>query len=81
MQKYDLEAIPVVDEMGRLVGRITIDDIIDVIRDEADQDYQLAAGISKDEADDSILEHTKARLPWLVLALLRFYLCKSARII
>jgi magnesium transporter len=54
--------------MGRLVGRITIDDIIDVIRDEADQDYQLA-GISKDvEADDSILEHTKARLPWLVLA-------------
>jgi magnesium transporter len=71
MQKYDLEAIPVVDEMGRLVGRITIDDIIDVIRDEADQDYQMAAGISKDvEADDSILEHTKARLPWLVLALL-----------
>jgi magnesium transporter len=68
--KNDLEAIPV-DEMGRLVGRITIDDIIDVIRDEADQDYQLAAGISKDvEADDSILEHTKARLPWLVLALL-----------
>jgi magnesium transporter len=64
--KNDLEAIPV-DEMGRLVGRITIDDIIDVIRDEADQDYQLAAGISKDvEADDSILEHTKARLPWLV---------------
>ena len=71
MQKYDLEAIPVVDEMGRLVGRITIDDIIDVIKDEADKDYQLAAGISKDvEADDSILELTKARLPWLVLALI-----------
>jgi magnesium transporter len=71
MQKYDLEAIPVVDAMGRLVGRITIDDIIDVIRDEADKDYQLAAGISQDvEADDSILELTKARLPWLVLALL-----------
>ena len=71
MQKYDLEAIPVVDELGRLVGRITIDDIVDVIKDEADEDYQLAAGISKDvEADDSILEHTKARLPWLVLALL-----------
>ena len=70
MQKYDLEAIPVVDEMGRLVGRITIDDIIDVIKDEADKDYQLAAGISQDvEADDSILELTKARLPWLVLAL------------
>lgn len=71
MQKYDLEAIPVIDELGRLVGRITIDDILDVIKDEADKDYQLAAGISQDvEADDSILELTKARLPWLVLALL-----------
>ena len=71
MQKYDLEAIPVVDELGRLVGRITIDDIVDVIKDEADKDYQLAAGISQDvEADDSILELTRARLPWLVLALL-----------
>lgn len=70
MQKYDLEAIPVIDELGRLVGRITIDDIVDVIKDEADKDYQLAAGISQDvEADDSILELTKARLPWLVLAL------------
>lgn len=71
MQKYDLEAIPVVDEMGRLVGRITIDDIVDVIKEEADKDYQLAAGISQDvEADDSVIELTKARLPWLVLALL-----------
>ena len=61
MQKYDLEAIPVVDELGRLVGRITIDDIIDVIKEEADKDYQLAAGISQDvEADDSILELTKS---------------------
>jgi magnesium transporter len=71
MQKYDLEAIPVVDEMGRLVGRITIDDIVDVIKEEADKDYQLAAGISQDvEADDSILDLTRARLPWLMLALL-----------
>lgn len=71
MQKYDLEAIPVVDELGRLVGRITIDDIVDVIKDEADKDYQLAAGISQDvEADDSIIQLTRARLPWLVLALL-----------
>lgn len=70
MQKYDLEAIPVIDELGRLVGRITIDDIVDIIKEEADKDYQLAAGISQDvEADDSILELTKARLPWLVLAL------------
>ena len=71
MSKYDLEAIPVVDEIGRLVGRITIDDIVDVIREEADKDYQLAAGISQDvEADDSIWEHTRARLPWLLLGLL-----------
>src|SRR5574343_399586 len=70
MQKYDLEAIPVVDEMGRLVGRITIDDIVDVIKEEADKDYKLAAGISQDvEADDSILDLTRARMPWLVLAL------------
>jgi magnesium transporter len=70
MQKYDLEAIPVVDELGRLVGRITIDDVVDVIKEEAEKDYQLAAGISQDvEADDSILDLTKARLPWLVLAL------------
>ena len=70
MQKYDLEAIPVVDETGRLVGRITIDDIVDVIKEEADRDYQMAAGISQDvEADDSIWELTKARLPWLLLAL------------
>ncbi|WP_088340291.1 magnesium transporter [Robiginitalea sediminis] len=71
MSKYDLEAIPVVDEIGRLVGRITIDDIVDVIREEADKDYQLAAGISQDvEADDSIWELTRARLPWLFLGLI-----------
>ncbi|HLV52152.1 MAG TPA: magnesium transporter, partial [Flavobacterium sp.] len=71
MQKYDLEAIPVVDETGRLVGRITIDDIVDVIKEEADKDYQMAAGISQDvEADDSIWNLTKARLPWLLLALI-----------
>lgn len=70
MQKYDLEAIPVVDQKGVLVGRITIDDIVDFIKEEAEKDYQLAAGISQDvEADDNIYELTKARLPWLVLGL------------
>jgi magnesium transporter len=70
MAKYDLEAIPVVDDNNVLVGRITIDDIIDVIRDEADKDYQMAAGFSQDvEANDTIWELTKARLPWLILAL------------
>ncbi len=71
MSKYDLEAIPVVDEIGRLVGRITIDDIVDVIKEEAERDYQMAAGISQGvEADDSIWVLTKARLPWLFLGLL-----------
>ncbi len=70
MQKYDLEAIPVVDENETLLGRITIDDIVDVIKEEAEKDYQLAAGITQEvEADDSILDHTKARLPWLILGL------------
>ncbi|MDX1720366.1 MAG: magnesium transporter, partial [Salegentibacter mishustinae] len=70
MQKYDLEAIPVVDEMGRLVGRITIDDIVDFIKEEAEKDYQMASGISENvEADDSLLRLTRARLPWLVLGL------------
>ena len=71
MQKYDLEAIPVVDELGRLVGRITIDDIVDVIKEEAEKDYQMAAGLVEDvEADDTIWELTRARLPWLFLGLL-----------
>lgn len=70
MQKYDLEAIPVVDDNQVLLGRITIDDIVDVIREEADKDYQLAAGITQDvEADDSIFDLTKARIPWLFLGL------------
>ena len=70
MSKYDLEAIPVVDDQKQLQGRITIDDIVDFIKDEAEEDYLLAAGISNDvEADDSILELTKARLPWLILGL------------
>ena len=71
MSKYDLEAIPVVNNKNELLGRITIDDIVDVIKEEADKDYQLAAGISNDvEADDTIFELSKARLPWLFLGLL-----------
>lgn len=71
MSKYDLEAIPVVNKKRQLLGRITIDDIVDVIKEEADKDYQLAAGISNDvEADDTIIELTRARLPWLFLGLL-----------
>jgi magnesium transporter len=61
----------VVDDNKMLLGRITIDDIVDYIKDEADKDYQLAAGIASDvEADDTIIELTRARLPWLILGLI-----------
>lgn len=71
MEKYDLIALPVVDEEGVLVGRITIDDAVDVIIEEAEKDYQLASGISEDvESDDSIIDLTRARLPWLLIGLL-----------
>jgi len=71
MSKYDLEAIPVIDEKKHLVGRITIDDIVDFIKEEAEEDYLIAAGIQGDvEADDSIFQLTIARLPWLFLGLI-----------
>ena len=71
MQKYDLGAIPVIDKNKKLLGRITIDDIVDLIREEAEEDYQLAAGILQDvDVDDSIIELTRARLPWLILGLI-----------
>ncbi len=71
MQKYDLGAIPVVDDKKKLLGRITIDDIVDLIKEEAEKDYQLAAGITQDvDVDDSIYKLSWARLPWLFLGLL-----------
>ena len=71
MQKYDLGAIPVIDKNKKLLGRITIDDIVDLIKEEAEEDYQLAAGILQDvDVDDSIIELTRARLPWLILGLI-----------
>ena len=71
MAKYDLEAIPVVDDNYVLVGRITIDDIVDVLKEEAERDYQMAAGLTQDvDSDDSILQLTKARIPWLFLGLI-----------
>jgi len=70
MDKYDLVVIPVIDEIGRLLGRITIDDVVDVIREEAEKDYQMASGISENvESSDSAWSHTRARLPWLLIGL------------
>ena len=71
MQKYDLVALPVVDQIGRLKGRITIDDVVDVIREEAEKDYQMVSGISGDvEAGDRVWHLTRARIPWLFIGLL-----------
>ena len=71
MQKYDLGAIPVINKKKKLLGRITIDDIVDLIKEEAEEDYQLAAGILQDvDVDDSIFELTRARLPWLIVGLI-----------
>ncbi len=71
MAKYDLEAIPVVDDNEVLLGRITIDDIVDVLKEEADKDYQMAAGLTQDvDSDDSIFHLTRARIPWLFLGLI-----------
>lgn len=71
MEKYDLIVLPVTDSIGRLMGRITIDDVVDVIRDEAEKDYQMASGISADvETTDSPARLSRARLPWLIIGLL-----------
>ena len=70
MQRYDLEAVPVVNVKGKLVGRITIDDVIDVITEMAEQERQMMAGISEDvEEDDNVWVLTRARLPWLIIGL------------
>ena len=69
-EKYDLVAMPVVDSIGRLVGRITVDDVMDQVREQQERDYQLASGIASDvDADDSVLAQTKARLPWLLIGI------------
>lgn len=70
MEKYDLVAIPVIDSLGRLVGRITIDDIVDFIREEAERDYQMASGLTDEvDARDKVFYITRVRLPWLLIGL------------
>ncbi len=71
MEKYDLVSIPVVDLQSKLVGRITIDDVVDVIKEEADKDFQLASGISeKVESNSSVWRLSRARLPWLIIGMM-----------
>ncbi len=70
-EKYDLVAMPVVDSIGRLVGRITVDDVMDQVRESSERDYQLASGLSTDvETNDTLFTQTKARLPWLLIGML-----------
>ena len=69
-EKYDLVAMPVVDSIGRLVGQITVDDVMDEVREQSERDFQLASGISSDvDANDSVWSQTKARLPWLLIGI------------
>ena len=71
IDKYDLVALPVIDSIGRLVGRITIDDVMDEVREQHERDYQLASGISQDvETSDNIFTQTAARLPWLLIGMI-----------
>lgn len=71
MNKYDLIVLPVVNENNQLIGRITSDDVMDVMKEEAEKDYQMASGITDDiELNDSIWEITKARLPWLLIGMI-----------
>lgn len=70
MRKYDLVVLPVVDTLGRLVGRITIDDVVDVIREEAEKDIQRMSGISDDvDSSDKIWRLSRARIPWLLVGM------------
>lgn len=69
-EKYDLVAIPVVDSIGRLVGQITVDDVMDEVREQSEREYQLASGLSQDvEMDDNVFRQTSARLPWLLIGM------------
>ncbi|MCM1450547.1 MAG: magnesium transporter [Clostridiales bacterium] len=69
-EKYDLVAMPVVDSIGRLLGRITVDDVMDEVRESSERDYQLASGLSSDvDADDTVFAQTKARIPWLLIGI------------
>ncbi|MCI1648060.1 MAG: magnesium transporter [Bacteroides sp.] len=71
IEKYDLVALPVVDSIGRLLGQITVDDVMDEVREQSERDYQLASGLSQDvETADNVMRQTSARLPWLLIGMI-----------
>jgi magnesium transporter len=70
MQKYDMVVVPVVDDKGHLIGRITIDDVVDFVTEEAEKDYQMASGITENvESDDRIIVQLRGRLPWILIGM------------
>ena len=70
IEKYDLVAVPVIDSIGRLVGQITVDDVMDEVREQSEREYQLASGLSQDvESNDTVFTQTAARLPWLLIGM------------
>lgn len=70
IRKYDLVVLPVIDQLGRLVGRITVDDVVDVMREEAEKDIQLMSGITDDvDSNDSLWRLSRARIPWLLVGM------------
>ena len=74
IEKYDLVALPVIGSIRRLVGRITIDDVMDEVAEQHERDYQLASGISQDvETSDNVFTQTAARLPWLLIGMIGWY--------
>lgn len=70
IEKYNLVAVPVIDSIGRLQGQITVDDVIDELREQQEHDYQLASGITADvETTDNVFRQTRARIPWLLIGM------------
>ena len=71
IEKYNLVAVPVIDSIGRLQGQITVDDVIDELREQQEHDYQLASGITADvETADNVFRQTRARIPWLLIGMI-----------
>ena len=73
-RQYNLASAPVVDEAGRLTGMITIDDVVDVIREEAEEDILALSGVSEAGVNQSVFSAVRARVPWLLLNLVTAFL-------
>ena len=75
--RYDLVEVAVVDESGRMVGVLTVDDIVDIIQQEADEDFRALAGVGDEEISDSVFDIVRSRLTWLFVNLVTAILASS----